>query len=177
MIDTDRLVLRPLDQNDWLLFESIYSSSERMQYIAEPLVGEELQQLFEGRCQPWQQQEEQWLSLVIEVKQPQLAIGMIGFKLTDVKLQRGEIGFVLDAAAQGHGYVTEAGQAFIDHLFLHFPLHKITAQCSTLNTNSFKLLERLGMQREGCLRDNSLINGKLHNDYLYGLLLSDWQQR
>ena len=177
MIDTDRLVLRPLSQDDWPLFESIYSSAERMQYIAEPLDGSELLQLFEGRCQPWQQQEEQWLSLVIEVKHPLQAVGIIGFKLTDIKLQRGEIGFVLDAGAQGHGYVTEAGQAFITHLFLHYPLHKITAQCSTRNTGSFQLLERLGMQREGCLRDNSLINGTLHNDYLYGLLLSDWQQQ
>ena len=48
-------------------------------------------------------------------------------------------------------------------------LSKLTATCSVHNTGSFKLLEKLGFDREQTLLQNTIINGQAIDDYVYSL--------
>ncbi|WP_394202469.1 GNAT family N-acetyltransferase [Marinagarivorans algicola] len=52
-------------------------------------------------------------------------------------------------------------------------LNKLVATCSVNNIGSYKLLEKIGFNREGCLRQNSIISNQYIDDYVYGLCLGD----
>lgn len=64
-----------------------------------------------------------------------------------------ELGYILHAGYQGRGYASEASRGAIERLFRQ-GAHRVVAECATGNTASWRLLERIGMQREGLLRQN-----------------------
>lgn len=93
-----------------------------------------------------------------------------------------ELGYVFHQAYQGKGYATEAARALVDDLFLHHKAHRVIAMCNPLNVSSWKLLERLGMRREGHLVKNIWFF-KDENDapiwqdtYEYALLEEEWRE-
>jgi len=85
-----------------------------------------------------------------------------------------EIGFTIAGEHQGHGYATEAARLLVGYLFAARGKHRITASCDARNTASAAVLERLGMRREGHLRESTWAKGEWTDDLLYGLLHDEW---
>ena len=56
----------------------------------------------------------------------------------------------------------------------------MAAMCNGENSQSWRLLERLGFVREGCLRQNAYFKKDDHGNplwfdtYMYGMLREDW---
>lgn len=65
-----------------------------------------------------------------------------------------EIGYVFNKNYWGKGYATESLKAIIKFAFSNLSARRIVAMCDPQNTNSWRLLERVGMRREGTLRQN-----------------------
>ena len=86
-----------------------------------------------------------------------------------------EIGFTIAPKYQGHGYGTEAVRLLLGYLFTARGKHRITACCDPRNTASAALLERLGMRREGHLRQSTWAKGEWTDDLVYALLHDEWQ--
>ena len=74
------------------------------------------------------------------------------------------------ARYQGKGYITEAAQALIEFLFNEGKIRKIVAHCSTENIGSWKVMEKLGFEREAYFKMHTKINGSWFDDYAYGLI-------
>ena len=87
-----------------------------------------------------------------------------------------EIGFTLAERYQGHGYATEAARLLIGYLFTVRGKHRIIAYCDPRNAPSAAVLERLGMRREGHLRESTWAKGEWTDDLLYAVLDHEWQQ-
>ncbi len=100
-------------------------------------------------------------------------IGDLGVNLHD-NLRQAELGFTLSPAYQGNGYATEAVRALLDHLFIEWNLHRVSAECDARNTASARLLERVGFRREGLRRSNSWFKGEWTDDLLFGLVRTDY---
>ncbi|WP_256774138.1 MULTISPECIES: GNAT family protein [unclassified Stenotrophomonas] len=83
---------------------------------------------------------------------------------------RAEIGYNLAPQAQGKGYMHEALQCFVDYLFDDRGLRRLEAEIDPRNAPSAKVLERIGFQREGLLRERWCVGGELSDSALYGLL-------
>ena len=58
-------------------------------------------------------------------------------------------------------------------LFARTTLRRIEAHCAIQNEGSIKVLERLGFQREGLLRDYFVLDGQTVDNYLYAILRRD----
>jgi RimJ/RimL family protein N-acetyltransferase len=54
-------------------------------------------------------------------------------------------------------------------------LHRVQAACGPENTGSQVLLERLGFQREGVMRDHVFTNGAWRDSVLYSLLRHEFE--
>jgi RimJ/RimL family protein N-acetyltransferase len=54
-------------------------------------------------------------------------------------------------------------------------LHRIIAICDVENQASVRLLERLGMRREGHYIENYWFKGKWASEYLYAILADEWR--
>jgi len=92
----------------------------------------------------------------------------------DAPYPRCEIGFTLAPDYQGRGYATEAVRLLAGYLFTVRGKHRITACCDARNAASAALLERLGMRREGHLRQSTWAKGEWTDDLLYALLHDEW---
>jgi len=86
-----------------------------------------------------------------------------------------EIGFTIAPDYQGRGYATEAVRLLVGYLFTARGKHRITACCDARNAASAAVLERLGMRREGHLRQSTWAKGEWTDDLLYALLHEEWQ--
>jgi aminoglycoside 6'-N-acetyltransferase len=86
-----------------------------------------------------------------------------------------EIGFTIAPEYQGRGYGAEAVRLLLGYLFTARGKHRVTACCDPRNAASVALLERLGMRREGHLRQSTWAKGEWTDDLVYALLRDEWQ--
>jgi RimJ/RimL family protein N-acetyltransferase len=86
-----------------------------------------------------------------------------------------ELGWVLDPAHTGHGYATEAVRELITHCFDQLGVRRVVANCFLANDSSWRLMERLGMRREGHAVAESLHrSGQWLDTVTYAVLAEDW---
>jgi RimJ/RimL family protein N-acetyltransferase len=102
---------------------------------------------------------------------------MIGFvRLGLVGSHRGgELGYALRKDHWGRGYASEAARLMLDFAFSTAGLHRVQAATGPDNGPSRVLLERLGFQYEGCMRDHVFTNGAWRDSLLYALLEAEWR--
>ena len=74
---------------------------------------------------------------------------------------------------RGNGYATEAADLCLKHAFDDRRLHRVVARVFENNDASIRVLEKLGFEREGFLREHSYVNGAHRNMHLYGILASE----
>ena len=74
--------------------------------------------------------------------------------------------------------VPEAAQAVIDWGFPHYGVAKIYAVADLRNTQSHRVMEKVGMTREGVLRSHSKARtGERASDVYCGILREEWERR
>ena len=112
--------------------------------------------------------------LAIERKEDGKVIGFLGLICQDQG--QAEIGWALGVDYRGRGYATEAARALMDYGVNSLGLHRIHADTGTGNHASWKMMERLGMRREGLLRGAVYEEGKWVDRVVYGLLAGEWRE-
>lgn len=85
-----------------------------------------------------------------------------------------ELGVWLAPEAVGRGLVTRASRAMIEWAFAERGMHRVEWRCATGNVRSSAVARRLGMTREGVLREAAPLNGVRHDVELWALLASEW---
>lgn len=88
--------------------------------------------------------------------------------------RRGEIGFALGSAWWGRGLARAALECLIGYAFDALDLGRLEADVDPRNAASLDLLERLGFQREGLLRERYRVGGELQDSVILGLLRAEW---
>jgi RimJ/RimL family protein N-acetyltransferase len=74
------------------------------------------------------------------------------------------------------GYASETLQAIIAYCFKELGLNRIGAEIYEFNARSIRLFERNGFRREGTRRQYIYKDGIFKDEYLYSLLLEDWNE-
>jgi RimJ/RimL family protein N-acetyltransferase len=87
-----------------------------------------------------------------------------------------EIGYALGRAHRGRGYATEAARGLLAYAFAELGLHRVQATTSPDNRASWRVMERLGMRREGRLREAAPQGGAWSDVLVYGILGSAFQR-
>ncbi|MFG2335958.1 GNAT family N-acetyltransferase [Streptomyces yangpuensis] len=85
-----------------------------------------------------------------------------------------EIGCWLEPAAAGRGLVTKACRVLIDYAFGERGMHRVQWQAATGNKKSLAVAERLGMTREGVMRENHLHRGVRQDTEVWSILSHEW---
>ena len=115
-----------------------------------------------------------WFQMMIENAETGELIGDCGLKTTGEDSRQVEIGFTLAAAHHGKGYATEAITRLLDYIFTDLRKHRVTAAADARNTPSVRLMERVGMRREGHFIQSIWFKGSWADEYLYALLDHEW---
>jgi ribosomal-protein-alanine N-acetyltransferase len=70
---------------------------------------------------------------------------------------------------------TEAARAAVDVAFSAYTdLNRMRAMADARNVASLHVMEKLGMVREGVLRQNRLVRGEFINEVWCGVLRTEW---
>jgi RimJ/RimL family protein N-acetyltransferase len=97
-------------------------------------------------------------------------VGEAVLKLTNPTERQGEIGFGVAPKFWKQGFGSEIAAAVLETAFSHFKLHRVAALCSPDNKGSIRIMQKLGMAREGLLRDVHFGRGKWWSTVIYSLL-------
>jgi len=100
-------------------------------------------------------------------------IGLAGMRVFEERFRMGEIFYKLAPPFWGAGYATESAKALLKFGFESLHLHRIEAGTATENTNSIRVLEKIGMRREGRRRKILPIRGEWYDNYHYAILEND----
>ena len=100
--------------------------------------------------------------------------GTIGLSVNPLE-NGGEIGYWLAERHEGRGLVTRATAAVLDLAFDRLGLHRVQIRVAVPNDRSRAVAERLGLTREGVLREQGLTGVGTYEDMVvYGVLDREW---
>jgi RimJ/RimL family protein N-acetyltransferase len=171
-IHTERLIIRKFEDTDWNDLHEYLSDEIVVKYEPYEVYSEE-----EAKTEAKNRSENECFYAVC-IKETGKLIGNLYFAKGE--FDTWEIGYVFNRTYWGNGYAIESAKALIDTSFTQFGARRIVAVCNPQNANSWKLLERLGMRREGTLLQN--VYFKVDKDgnplwldtYEYGILKDEW---
>ncbi len=101
-------------------------------------------------------------------------VGVISIYHIDKKHKFATIGYLINGESQNKGIMTEVCFTIIKYIYNNLPINRIEAQVFVKNIASIKILEKLGFQKEGKLRQNFMINNKLEDSFMYSVLKNEW---
>lgn len=78
------------------------------------------------------------------------------------KFNNGEIAYWVGEEYWGNGYATEAAKAILEFAFIEKGYNKVFARCFHSNLASSRVIEKIGMKKEGILREHV----KKNNEYI-----------
>lgn len=116
----------------------------------------------------------QWLQVAIALKDTNELIGDCALKVLVHDPKQATMGGTLARRHHWRGYAKEAFECLIEAAFLQLDLHRVVADTDPENTPSWKLMERLGLRREGHLRQSLWFKGRWADEYVYAVLREEW---
>jgi RimJ/RimL family protein N-acetyltransferase len=87
-----------------------------------------------------------------------------------------ELAYWFAPETHGQGYGSDAAARLVRYAFEDRNLRRVSAQVGSFNDASMGLLESLGFEREGTLREAAWFRGAYHDMHWYGLLRSEWRE-
>ncbi len=88
--------------------------------------------------------------------------------------RQGEIGYIIHPDYWAKGYATEVSKLLIEFGFSTLNLHRIFATCDPRNLGSAKVFEKIGMTKEGKIRQDLLLRDGWRDSLLYSILKHEW---
>src|SRR5699024_1785292 len=86
------------------------------------------------------------------------------------------IGYWLGEEFQGKGLITNACKSVINYCFNELKLKRIEIYAATENHKSQAIPERLGFQKEGCIRNREFLYDRYVDHYVFGLIREEYNQ-
>ena len=177
IIETERLVLRPLRQDDADALHPMYSDVEANTYGSRPAstsIEESRDRVAKALA------DTAWRAWAITLKGDDTPLGtaVIGTVASYEKRQGKvtEIGYILSRQYWGKGYVTEAVAALIDQLFAEGQ-RRVFADTDPDNAPSIAVLKRLGFTLEATLRAEWETHLGVRDSLIWGMLGDEWAAR
>lgn len=175
-IETKRLILRELEETDIQKVHEYASDPDVSKYV--PWGPNTLKQTeeFVRMCIKYQYQKDRLdFELAVIEKRDTKLIGACGLHISDKKNREGWIGYVINKLYWGKGYGTEIAETLLDIGFNQFKLHRIYGTCHPSNIDSEKVLQKIGMQKEGHLRKHMWLKGSWRDSLLYAVLEDEYK--
>jgi RimJ/RimL family protein N-acetyltransferase len=175
-LETPRLVLRELADDDATAVQAYAGDPEVVRYLEwGPNTLEDTARFLAMARTAREAAPRTAYHLAVVLKTGGRLIGGCRIEIRSPANGSGDLGYVLARRHWGHGYATEATRALVDFGFGRLALHRIWATCDVSNQVSARVLEKLGMRREGHLRQSARRRGEWRDAYLYAILEPEWR--
>ena len=175
VLETERLVLRPYSLadarrvqemcGDWAVVSTTIN-------LPHPYPDGAAEQWISTHADGFRQGSE--ATLAVTLKSDGLVIGSVAL-FVNLNHRRGELGYMVAKEHWNHGYCTEAARALMGIGFNSLGLNRIQATHLTRNPASGRVMRKLGMSREGLLRQYVLNRGVFEDLVMYSILRPEFE--
>ena len=177
MLETERLILRKFEADDFDAAHSYASSIENIIYMPwGPNTAEQTRAFISTAIAKAEENPIIEFTYAIVLKAANRLIGACDITVKD---DEADVGWVLHRDYWKQGYGPEFGKALLDFGFGEYNLHRITAVCDAENYGSYRLMEKIGMRREGLFIEgrpaNKLSDKKYSDELRYAILQEEWE--
>lgn len=169
LIETERLWIRPFEPEDWKAVLAYTSVPAVMTYIPGGVQTEEDAKQFVIHNIGDHAQ-----NYAVQLKNGGPLIGHLVFHKYFGE-HTYEIGWVFSPHYRNQGYASEAAASMLKYGFEELRLHRIIATCQPENIPSYRVMEKIGMRREGFFK-KCIPNGAHDwwDEYYYAILQEEW---
>lgn len=174
-LQTERLALRRFQLEDAEEFyRNVTSDSKVNKFLTWPVHKdvEETRELLTGWVERYENPERYCWAIVL--KENEQLIGTIAAPTIKNRTETAEVTYCIGSAWWGLGIVTEALSEVIRYLFEEILVNRIEAGYDIKNPASGRVLEKVGMQKEGILRKAGRNNQGLFDLVFCAILRSDF---
>ena len=176
-LETGRLVMREFRERDWQAVHEYASDPEVVRYMEWGPNKETDTRNFVQRA--ISQQDEQLhkdFEFAVILTDDERLIGGCGIHVSHPETPVGLIGYCFNQLFWGNGLGTEAAGALLGFGFGELGLHRVAAACDPRNVASVRVLEKIGMQREGHFREHRRVRGEWCDSLWYAILEDEWKR-
>ncbi|MBP3041791.1 GNAT family N-acetyltransferase [Bacillaceae bacterium Marseille-Q3522] len=103
-------------------------------------------------------------------------VGTASFNHFDWANKSTSIGYWLDKSYHGKGIMTKVVSGLIDYAFNELKLNRVEIRAASQNKKSRAIPERLGLVKEGCIRQAEWLYDHFVDHIVYGMLAEDWKK-
>jgi RimJ/RimL family protein N-acetyltransferase len=174
-IQTDRLVLRPFTLADAPDVQRLAGDRDvawATLSIPHPYEDGMAEQWISTRQERFERGER--VNFAITLRSDKSLIGSIGLGLNQRDVSA-ELGYWIGKPYWNNGYCTEAARTVVQYAFEELGLNRVRASNLKRNPASGRVMQKIGMVYEGCLRQDVLKWGVFEDLELYGILKSDYE--
>lgn len=168
IIQTERLLLRPLGMEDLHTTHAYVGDKEHVKYMrylpTDSL--EETKDFLLGIAAEWQKEYPQFFEFAMTLGEKN--IGSVSVYLDETG-EEGELGWILHSDYCGSGYATEAAKAVMAFAVNELKVKRLVAHCDARNEASYRVMEKIGLRLE---RDDDIRYNKGAQQPAQGLLYS-----
>jgi RimJ/RimL family protein N-acetyltransferase len=173
-LETERLVLRPYNDGDLENLHAVYSQPEVARWLYYgPSTLEESRAKLARKIAGGELTEENGLCAAVQLRDGTYVGDAVLF-YGSVEHKTVEVGFAFDPRHQGKGYATETARALLDWAFSR-GFHRVVGRLEARNAASARVLEKLGMRREGLLVENEWVKNEWQSELVYAMLEREWR--
>ena len=176
-LETERLILRPLEPGDLLAMFDLYQREDVCRYLFwGPLDLDGARELLDGRLRKTRiESDGDAIRLAGVERSTGRMIGEFMLRVTSIEHRQGEIGWISHPDLQGRGLATEGAAEVLRAGFETLGLHRIVAGADPRNAASVRIMEKLGMRREAEFIEQVLVKGAWIDQVVYAILASEWR--
>jgi len=113
----------------------------------------------------------------VEHRESGKVIGNCSYGAIDITNRRIELAYFFARPFWGKGIAVEAVTPLLKYGFEDLQMNRIEARCMPANLGSERVMQKLGMQFEGILREYMYSKGRFHTAKVYSRLASEWLLR
>lgn len=172
-LETNRLRLRRLTNNDANEVFAMRSDPEAMKFIPRPLAKNLDDALAHIALINETIDKNEGINWAVTLKGDDKVIGIMGYYRAKPEHFRAEIGYMISPGFNGRGITTEAIAKLIEYGFRAMKLHSIEAVIDPDNIGSARVLEKNKFTKEAHLRQNEFYEGKFLDTVIYSRLKTD----
>lgn len=169
-VETERLILDRITENDLKEIFELRSNPETMKYIPRPLVKNHEEALEHFKMIDAKIEDNTGINWGIRLKNNPKLLGIIGYYRLQPENYRAEIGYMILPEYHGKGIVPEAVKRLIQFGFEDLKLHSIEAVIDPDNYASEQVLQKCGFVKEAHLKEADFWEGKFLDKVIYSLL-------
>ncbi|WP_102157421.1 GNAT family N-acetyltransferase [Zhihengliuella halotolerans] len=173
-LETDRLRLRPFTDDDGDALFALQSDPHVLRYWDSPPWTERSRVARFMERNRTMEDDGSGARVVVERASTASFLGWCTFNDWNPDFRSASLGYCFNRSAWGYGYATESARALLAWAFDSLDLNRVQAEADTRNAASARVLEKLGFQLEGTLREDCIVNGDVSDSWVYGLLRRDW---